>query len=228
MHAQRVEGVPDLRDSLVRSTADHRRRRRGLDRAERMQAVRVARHGRIGVAAGPREVLEERSPVRNGMSHAITRRARPGAAPARCKSRRAARRRAAIRHDLAHCRRPRRLRAADEHDAAGTPSRAASWRSRMRTPPTTSALLSWPPRRRACPPARMCASSNMPDQRLEPFNLSEFQRMRDARHRARARGRTASGHRRPAADAAGVLRELVQPRRVCATGRLGWRRSRPC
>src|SRR4051794_26785193 len=46
--------------------------------------------------------------------------------------------------------------------SAATPASAASWRSTMRAPPTTSDALSAPPSRVARPPARMAAEISKP------------------------------------------------------------------
>src|SRR4029453_17113250 len=99
-----------------------------------------------------------------------------------------------------------------------TSARSAIWRSMIAWPPTTSAPLSAPPRRRPRPPARIAAVHEMPGLdwsgcdgvpiiRERGLTLPENERTENWTARRR---QPPSGHRGDAAPAPGVLRELAQ------------------
>ena len=100
-----------------------------------------------------------------------------------------------------------------------SPRSSDSCRSRIERAPTTSALLSMPPSRRAWPPARMAASR-------KSVSLKH-------RHDRGGVGRllVASLHQGdcgPAAHAARVLRGVAQSRRPARRPASAWRRLPPC
>src|SRR5688572_2732360 len=89
------------------------------------------------------------------------------------------------------------------------------------SPPTVSVPLFTPPRRRACPPARIAAASADLLVMSRPTRVSNLARPGSvhrpvgcgderAKNRPSARGQPASGDCRTAPEQAGVLRELVE------------------
>ena len=191
--------------------ADSRRAAARRPRRAHPRAVAVGRE-----LHEPRQhaLIEERQ-VAGDDEHAVARRGRP----ARCRCRRWPRDQESRRRGRrARGRRNRSASVATMKTSAATRCRTSTWRTMMGRPSTTRRLLSRPPNRRACPPARIAAATVV-DRAWADHDRGAY--------RSSAGGVPAPGHPDVLPQRSTSTNTGCTPRR-CATAPSAWRRSPPC